>query len=47
MAEETRQSRNIKISQLKGLRDPNVGVPLSPSALLMRLGVSLEWRPVL
>jgi len=34
----------FKISQTKGLRDPEVGIPLNPSALLRRLGMGLECR---
>jgi len=34
----------LKISQVKGLRDPGVGVPLSPFALLARLGIEGKHR---
>ena len=35
-----------QIKSLKGLRDPSVGVPLSLSAFLRRLGMSVERCPV-
>ncbi len=39
----------LKISQAEGLRDPkySMGVALSPSALLRRLGMSLGCRRAL